>query len=152
MANALSAQFVEHIIFIRKQIPCTYLDLMKHADEEAQRRQIQKQGRRLSASFQKKALRFVQDMEIAFRSLQKHFPQSSPYSLFDTFRIVYQQSKRRLLLDFCTTGGLWHEYSKTISTGISKNHMQRLCKWFKRFISVELKMRPRNIYCVMETD
>ena len=100
MANALSAQFIENMIFIRKQIPCTYPDLMKHAEEEAQRRQIQKQGRRLTANFQKKALRFVQDMEIAFRSLRKHFSQSSPYSLFDTFRIVYQQSKRRFFARF----------------------------------------------------
>ena len=112
MANALSAQFIENMIFIRKQIPCTYPDLMKHAEEEAQRRQIQKQGRRLTANFQKKALRFVQDMEIAFRSLRKHFLKVHPTRFLILFGSSINNPKEGFLLDFCnSTGGLWHEYT-----------------------------------------
>ena len=112
MANALSAQFVENILFIRKQIPCTYSDLMNHAEEETQRRQGQKQGRRLTANFQKKALRFVQDMEMAFRSLREHFLKVHPTRFLILFGSSINNPKEGFLLDFCnSTGDLWHEYT-----------------------------------------
>ena len=102
---------IENMIFIRKQIPCTYPDLMKHAEEEAQRRQIQKQGRRLTANFQKKALRFVQDINVSC-SLRKLFLKVHPTRFLILFGSSINNPKEGFLLDFCnSTGGLWHEYT-----------------------------------------
>ena len=73
LASVLTIEFIQHIIFMRKQIPCTYLDLITHAETERKRREQQQKGHRLTANFKKKALRFVDDIEFAFNSIKQHF-------------------------------------------------------------------------------
>ena len=54
LASVLTIEFIQHIIFMRKQIPCTYLDLITHAETE--KRREQQQGHQLTANFQKNTL------------------------------------------------------------------------------------------------
>jgi hypothetical protein len=112
LASILTINFIQHIIFMRKQIPCTYVDLVTHAKTEHERRQQQQKGRRLTANFQKKSLRFVNDIEFAFASISQHFLKIHPKKVAILFGSSINNPKEGFMLDFLnSTGGAPYEYT-----------------------------------------
>jgi len=112
LASVLTIEFIQHIIFMRKQIPCTYLDLITHAETERKRREQQQKGHRLTANFQKKALRFVDDIEFAFNSIKQHFMKTNTTKFLILFGSSVQNPKEGFMLDFLnSTGNIPYEYT-----------------------------------------
>ena len=112
LASILTINFIQHIIFMRKQIPCTYVDLIAHAETEHERRRQQQKGRRLTANFQKKSLRFVNDIEFAFASISQHFLKTHPKKVVILFGSSINNPKEGFMLDFLnSTGATPYEYT-----------------------------------------
>jgi hypothetical protein len=90
----LTCEFIKHVLFMRQQIPCTYLELeklinkaleekvrQKEVDEEALRSGTSapcKKRKRLSAGFHKKMFKTYNDFQLLFQSISELFCEKKP--------------------------------------------------------------------------
>ena len=75
-------------------------DEQMRRNEMDKRREQQQKGHRLTANFQKKALRFVDDIEFAFNSIKQHFMKTNTTKFLILFGSSVQNPKEGFMLDF----------------------------------------------------
>lgn len=78
LASLLSIEFIKHASHMRRQIPCSFNDLVRFAEEEKKKKEQSRKRRRLTAGFHKKAHKFVTDILCVFDGIRTVFSELRP--------------------------------------------------------------------------
>ena len=145
LASILSIEFIKHVSFMRKQIPCTYVDLERVAQEERARK-AGEDHRKLRAGFSKNALHFVDTISDIFEGISLMFDSPArPSKFLILFGSTVTNPREGFLLDFTYTDDI-HSYPYT-----SKQYNLSVRKLIRSLIQegaavFETDLRPMQLY------